>query len=53
MPSPADGKLAHPYLAALGAAACFSGNIVVGRAMQGLIPPFALTFWRWLLGLSG
>ncbi len=49
MPPPADGKLAHPYLAALGAAACFSGNIVVGRAMQGLIPPFALTFWRWLL----
>lgn len=37
----------HPYLTALGAAACFSGNIVVGRALQGVIPPFALTFWRW------
>ncbi len=43
------GKLTHPHLTALGAAACFSGNIVVGRAMQGLIPPFALSFWRWLL----
>lgn len=48
MPSPAHGHHArHPYLTALGAAACFSGNIVVGRAMQGVIPPFALTFWRW------
>lgn len=37
----------RPYLTALGAAACFSGNIVVGRAMQGVIPPFALSFWRW------
>ncbi|HEX4881280.1 MAG TPA: DMT family transporter [Porticoccaceae bacterium] len=41
------GHTSHPYLTALGAAACFSGNIVVGRAMQGVIPPFALTFWRW------
>lgn len=37
----------HPHLTALGAAACFSGNIIVGRALQGVIPPFALTFWRW------
>ena len=40
---------AHPYAALLGAAACFAGNVVVGRALHGLVPPFALTFWRWLL----
>ena len=39
--------VSRPYLTALGAAACFSGNIVIGRALQGVIPPFALTFWRW------
>ncbi|MFZ5654133.1 MAG: DMT family transporter [Pseudomonadota bacterium] len=48
-PPAAGGELARPQLAALGAAACFSVNILVGRAMQGLIPPFALTFWRWAL----
>lgn len=50
MTAPANpGELARPSLAALGAAACFAVNILVGRAMQGVIPPFALTFWRWLL----
>lgn len=48
--TPATGWIeAHPYLALLGAAACFSGNIVVGRAMHGTVPPFALTFWRWMV----
>lgn len=47
MTAASNHPIGHPYLTALGAAACFSGNIVVGRAMQGVIPPFALTFWRW------
>lgn len=40
---------AHPYVALIGAALCFAGNIIVGRALEGMVPPFALTFWRWLL----
>ncbi len=39
----------HPYLLLLIASLCFSGNIVVGRGLHELVPPFALTFWRWLL----
>lgn len=39
----------HPYVALVGAALCFAGNIIVGRALEGMVPPFALTFWRWLL----
>jgi len=39
----------HPYALLLIASLCFSGNIVVGRGLHQLVPPFALTFWRWLL----
>ncbi|MEL0081496.1 MAG: DMT family transporter [Gammaproteobacteria bacterium] len=39
----------YPYFMLLVASLCFSGNIVVGRGMHELVPPFALTFWRWLL----
>jgi drug/metabolite transporter (DMT)-like permease len=44
-----DRSAPLPCAALLGAAACFAGNIIVGRAMHGIVPPFALTFWRWLL----
>lgn len=28
----------------------WSGNVVVGRAVVGELPPIALAFWRWVLG---
>ena len=28
---------------------CWSGNFVVGRAIEGQIPPLHLSFWRWVL----
>ena len=39
----------YPYLLLLIASLCFSVNIVLGRGLHELVPPFALTFWRWLL----
>lgn len=29
----------------------WSGNFIVGRATTGLVPPVALAFWRWTIGL--
>lgn len=29
----------------------WSGNFVIGRAVYGVIPPVALSFWRWTLAL--
>ncbi|MDP6954215.1 MAG: DMT family transporter [Alphaproteobacteria bacterium] len=46
-----DGKAVAYALLAL-TALFWSGNVVVGRAVAGEIPPFALTFWRWLLALA-
>ncbi|MDP6952164.1 MAG: DMT family transporter [Alphaproteobacteria bacterium] len=46
-----DGKAVAYALLAL-TALFWSGNVVVGRAVAGEIPPFALTFWRWLLALG-
>lgn len=43
-----------PRLAIAGlllATLCWSGNALVARAFAGEIPPFALSFWRWLLAL--
>ncbi|MBL4622604.1 MAG: DMT family transporter [Immundisolibacteraceae bacterium] len=39
----------YPYILLLIASLCFSVNIVLGRGLHELVPPFALTFWRWLL----
>ncbi|HSX88875.1 MAG TPA: DMT family transporter, partial [Pseudomonas sp.] len=42
-------------LAALGlllAVLCWAGNALVARAFAGEIPPFALSFWRWMLALA-
>ncbi|MBL6933197.1 MAG: DMT family transporter, partial [Rhodospirillales bacterium] len=36
-----------PYLLLALAACTWGGNIVLGRAMHGDIPPLALTFFRW------
>lgn len=40
-----------PYLLVTLAALFWSGNFVLGRALGGLIPPIALSFWRWALAL--
>jgi drug/metabolite transporter (DMT)-like permease len=32
-------------------AAFFAGNWVVGRALTGLVPPLAMSFWRWVIAL--
>ena len=43
--------MGRPYLL-LGLATLFwSGNWIAGRAMADLIPPAALTFWRWIIAL--
>ena len=31
---------------------CWAGNVVLGRAMVGHIPPLALSFWRWLIAFA-
>ena len=39
----------HPYLLLVLTTLFWSGNMVVGRAMRGEVPPFALAFWRWVI----
>ena len=29
----------------------WAGNFIAGRAMQGTVPPMALSFWRWVIAL--
>lgn len=41
-----------PYLLLALAALFWSGNFIVGRAVQGHIPPVGLAFWRWALALA-
>ena len=36
-----------PYLLLVLATLFWSGNFVLGRGVNNLIPPFALVFWRW------
>jgi drug/metabolite transporter (DMT)-like permease len=44
--------LSRAYLL-LGLATLFwSGNWIAGRALAGLVPPAALTFWRWVIALA-
>jgi drug/metabolite transporter (DMT)-like permease len=38
----------RPYLLLIIAIICWAGNFVVGRAVNGLVPPVGLAFWRWL-----
>lgn len=49
-PSPRGTLRAYLFLAL--AALFWSGNFVVGRAVQGRIPPLALSFWRWTVALA-
>lgn len=38
-----------PYLLLLVAVLSWSGNFVIGRGVHDLVPPIALSFWRWLV----
>ena len=40
-----------PYFSLVLAALFWSGNFVLGRGVNGVIPPFALSFWRWAVAL--
>lgn len=40
-----------PYLLLVLTSLFWSGNFVLGRAVHGVIPPLALSFWRWALAL--
>ena len=48
--------LAHvwhaPYVLLALAVLFWSGNFIVGRATTGIVPPVALAFWRWTIGLA-
>ncbi len=39
----------HPYLLLTLTTLFWSGNMVVGRAVRGEVPPFSLAFWRWAI----
>lgn len=43
---------AHPYLLLTLATLFWAGNWVAGRALADLVPPAALTFWRWAIALA-
>ena len=44
-------RFRNPYLLLTLTAFFWSGNMVVGRAIRGDVPPFSLAFWRWLIAL--
>jgi drug/metabolite transporter (DMT)-like permease len=44
--------LRHPYLLLTLAVLFWSGNWIAGRILSGLVPPAALTFWRWAIALA-
>lgn len=42
----------RPWLLMMLPALCWSGNAIVGKAVAGLVPIFALAFWRWVLAAA-
>ena len=42
---------ANPYLLLILTVLSWSGNMVIGRAIRGDIPPLTLAFWRWVIAL--
>ncbi|MDX9706022.1 MAG: DMT family transporter [Azospira sp.] len=44
-------RFTHPYLLLTLTALFWSGNMVIGRAVRGDVPPMALAFWRWTIAL--
>jgi len=51
MVSRSDSSRGFAYLYLIITAASFGGNWVVGRALSNLVPPLAMTFWRWVVAL--
>ncbi len=49
---PSTSGTLRPHLFLALAALLWSGNFVVGRAVQGRVPPLALAFWRWTVALA-
>ena len=44
-------RFSHPYLLLTLTTLFWSGNMVLGRAIRGDVPPMALAFWRWVIAL--
>lgn len=44
--------LARPYVLLAFAPLCWAGNMVVGRAVRGEIPPLSLNWWRWVIAAA-
>ncbi len=44
-------RFKHPYLLLILTTLFWSGNMVIGRAIRGDVPPLALAFWRWTIAL--
>jgi drug/metabolite transporter (DMT)-like permease len=51
LPGPFVAAWNSPRLLLTATMLFWSGNFIVGRAAQGLVPPIALAFWRWTLAL--
>lgn len=51
MPRRSASFLTHPYLLLTLTTLFWSGNMVIGRAIRGDIPPMTLAFWRWAIAL--
>ena len=49
---PMFARFRHPYLLLTLTALFWSGNMVVGRALRGDVPPLSLAFWRWVIALA-
>ena len=49
---PMFARFRHPYLLLTLTALFWSGNMVVGRALRGDVPPLSLAFWRWAIALA-
>jgi drug/metabolite transporter (DMT)-like permease len=47
-----SAALAQPYLLLAFAPLCWAGNMIVGRAVRGDIPPLSLNWWRWAVAVT-
>lgn len=50
-PSRLTHRFTHPYVLLTLTTLFWSGNMVLGRALRGDVPPLALAFWRWTIAL--
>lgn len=50
--APHPGRRRHPWLLLTLATLFWSGNFVLGRAVNARVPPVGLAFWRWALALA-